>query len=294
MSERAGDSDEVAASRTFKNAFGGHSVILHYLVSRLIQFCFQRRRRPTAPKPVEFQVAELQAGKKARAAGGFGGMVTFKDGFAMNMKEVQQKEPVLVGRTADLSSALLHVRSVATHVRPWTSRQGDADGVVDDPWPARPDEAVRPVRVALKSPMSKSKGEGDIESGSSQASSVFNTGADSAQLPPQITAQLAARAAAQTRPRLRRHGTSRSGAGGKSSTRLQYEELQELIPNALIKSKASEGKWKLSNERWLYYYIHSKPKTFFGEAARHAKGLLLREQLECDLMSSIVLERKKD
>ncbi|CAK9087043.1 unnamed protein product [Durusdinium trenchii] len=57
-----------------------------------------RRRRPTAPKPVEFQVAELQAGKKARAAGGFGGMVTFKDGFAMNMKEVQQKEIVLLGK----------------------------------------------------------------------------------------------------------------------------------------------------------------------------------------------------
>ncbi|CAK9011889.1 unnamed protein product [Durusdinium trenchii] len=163
--------------------------------------------------------------------------------------------------------------------------------------------------------MSKSKGEGDIESGSSQASSVFNTGADSAQLPPQITAQLAARAAAQTRPRLRRHGTSRSGAGGKSSTRLQYEELQDLVQDLPVdqhkqviasqsssgyladyieRRKASEGKWKLSNERWLYYYIHSKPKTFFGEAARHAKGLLLREQLECDLMSSIVLERKKE
>ena len=36
--------------------------------------------------------------------------------------------------------------------------------------------------------------------------------------------------------------------------------------------------------------MHTKPKIFHGDAAAHAKGMLLREQLECrsDLAGTVV------
>ena len=39
-------------------------------------------------------------------------------------------------------------------------------------------------------------------------------------------------------------------------------------------------------QRYLYYYLHSRPNTFLGEAGQHATGLLLREQLESQLGSN--------
>eukprot|EP00434_Breviolum_minutum_P037956 symbB.v1.2.033657.t1/scaffold4210.1/size43044/3 len=133
-----------------------------------------------------------------------------------------------------------------------------------------------------------------------------------------MAGQIAAKAVASTRPRLTKSGTTRSMKSMRSmrsTTRLQGDELEDMVreltgtqqrnflasqsssgylSDYIERAKARSGEWRMSNDRYLYYFIHSRPKSFHGEAATHALGLLQREQLECDLMSSIVLERKKE
>lgn len=161
------------------------------------------------------------------------------------------------------------------------------------------------------------------ESGSSQASSVFNTNAGEVpdfiapKLPERMTSQIAATAAQMTTSRgdrktLRKSNTLRSI---RSTTRLAGDELQGMVneltgtqqrqflasqsssgylSDFIERRKAAEGNHKMSNDRYLYYFIYSRPQSFLGEATTHATGLLEREELESDLMSSIVLERKKE
>ncbi|CAJ1405435.1 unnamed protein product [Effrenium voratum] len=108
---------------------------------------------------------------------------------------------------------------------------------------------------------------------------------------------------------------SRAFSKSRSIARLEQAELEDLaaelthtqhvkvmeqqsssgvLADYIERCKAADNSWRLTNERYLYYYLHSRPNTFLGEAGQHATGLLLREQLESDLMCSIVAERKKE
>lgn len=57
----------------------------------------KRNQRAKAPKPMDFPVAQLQAGQKAWHAGGDGGMVTFAD-LGCSAREVPKKEVLLLGK----------------------------------------------------------------------------------------------------------------------------------------------------------------------------------------------------
>ncbi|CAE7212595.1 RPA1 [Symbiodinium sp. CCMP2456] len=69
----------------------------------------------------------------------------------------------------------------------------------------------------------------------------------------------------------------------------EHHELMEtqsssgILADFIEREKAKDGHWRLTNERWLFYFLATKPKLFVGSAADHARGILLREQLECDL-----------
>ncbi|CAE8613322.1 unnamed protein product, partial [Polarella glacialis] len=98
----------------------------------------------------------------------------------------------------------------------------------------------------------------------------------------------------EVKPQLRRAKSHKPLRKAKTK---QLDERGEshsgIICDLIERQKASLGKRKTNTTVWFLKLLESSPQFFFGKRLEEAKGMFFRDQLTCDLMGSIVSERKE-